>query len=253
MPVPVTRKADANLIEVFSSIQGEGTLVGYRQVFVRFAECNLDCNYCDTDFAPAATCRVEKSPGSGENITIENPVGLARLCKLITSWCKQLPDAHHSISLTGGEPLLQCRTLLDWLPEMRRLLPIYLETNGTLPDQLEMVLPHIDWVSMDIKLNSLTGSATDWEVHRRFLQLANKTDCYVKMVVADATPDLELQMAAELVSDVSSEIPLILQPVTIDNNIAVSTGRLLEMQGLVSALHGNVRIIPQTHRFLGVL
>ncbi|HNS26376.1 MAG TPA: 7-carboxy-7-deazaguanine synthase QueE, partial [Methanobacteriaceae archaeon] len=31
--------------EVFSSIQGEGKLVGRRQVFIRFSGCNLDCNY----------------------------------------------------------------------------------------------------------------------------------------------------------------------------------------------------------------
>lgn len=38
----------AYVSEVFSSIQGEGKLLGRRQIFVRFSGCNLNCNYCDT-------------------------------------------------------------------------------------------------------------------------------------------------------------------------------------------------------------
>ncbi|NOY14444.1 MAG: radical SAM protein, partial [Deltaproteobacteria bacterium] len=140
--------------------------------------------------------------------------------------------------------------LADWLPELRKLLPIYLETNGTLPDELERLLPHIDWISMDIKLDSLTGSATDWDTHRDFLRLASRTNCYVKMVVADLTTDLEIQLAAKLVADIAADIPLILQPVTLDGRVAVSTQRLLTMQQSISAIYGNVRIIPQTHRFM---
>ena len=42
----------ANLIEIFSSVQGEGRYVGCRQLFVRFEGCNLQCRYCDTENAP---------------------------------------------------------------------------------------------------------------------------------------------------------------------------------------------------------
>jgi len=36
------------IFEIFSSFQGEGTLVGRRQIFIRFAGCPLRCSYCDT-------------------------------------------------------------------------------------------------------------------------------------------------------------------------------------------------------------
>jgi len=55
----------ARLIEVFSAIQGEGLNVGTRQIFIRFALCDLRCQFCDSAHTWSAppTCRVERSPG----------------------------------------------------------------------------------------------------------------------------------------------------------------------------------------------
>ncbi|MCD6581184.1 MAG: 7-carboxy-7-deazaguanine synthase QueE [Desulfuromusa sp.] len=251
MPMPLIPKAD--LIEIFSSIQGEGVLVGCRQIFLRFPDCNLNCHYCDTDFLKTATCLVENSPGSGELNSLKNPVDFTLVRKLINAWNAELPGAHHSISITGGEPLLHERLLLSWLPELRKILPVFLETNGTLPDQLASLIQHLDWVSMDIKLHSLTGERTEWETHRHFLKIANQTHCYVKLVVGEHTPDLELQLAADLVAGISKDIPMVIQPVTLDDKVAVSTTRLLQMQALVADINQNLRVIPQTHRFMGVL
>ncbi|MDX2479838.1 MAG: 7-carboxy-7-deazaguanine synthase QueE [Desulfuromusa sp.] len=251
MLTPPIPKAD--LIEIFSSIQGEGVLVGVRQMFLRFPSCNLNCRYCDTDFLKSKTCQIENSPGSGELDELENPIDFSKVKNLLTTWNSELPGAHHSISITGGEPLLHGQLLSSWLPELRAILPIYLETNGTLPDQLSALIEYIDWVSMDIKLHSQTGLRTDWETHRQFLKIAHQTDCYVKLVVGEETPDLELQLAADLVSEVSKQIPIVLQPVTLEGQVAVSTKRLLQMQALIADINSNLRVIPQTHRFMGVL
>ena len=44
------RTLETKINEIFSSIQGEGPVVGYKQLFIRFCGCNLNCNYCDTVF-----------------------------------------------------------------------------------------------------------------------------------------------------------------------------------------------------------
>ena len=41
---------EVKIKEIFESIQGEGPFVGVNQLFLRFCGCNLNCNYCDTDF-----------------------------------------------------------------------------------------------------------------------------------------------------------------------------------------------------------
>ncbi len=251
MPTQLTPKAD--LIEVFSSIQGEGVLVGERQIFIRFPGCNLTCNYCDTNFLKSSTCLVESLPGSGKLDSLPNPIALEYILNLLTTWVDKLPAAHHSISITGGEPLIHDQLLLKWLPSLRKILPVYLETNGTLPEQLAKLIDYLDWVSMDIKLHSQTGIGTDWEAHRKFLKIANQANCYVKLVVGEETPELELQLAADLVASVAKSIPLVLQPVTLNDKVGISTTKLLQMQALCADIVNNVRVIPQTHRFMGVL
>lgn len=253
MPVPVIPGTSAELIEVFSSVQGEGLLVGCRQVFVRMAYCNLDCSYCDTPFAPQKACRIETHPGSESFDEVPNPVTLDTLSVRIRDWLDALPGGHHSLSVTGGEPLVQDDVLAEWLPVLRKLLPIYLETNGTMPKALQPLLPHIDWISMDLKLPSQTGLAPQWDAHREFLTLAKQTNCYVKAVVGSDTPDEELQMAARLVRNAAPEVTLILQPVTTVDGVILSSKQLLTMHALVAEIHPLVRVIPQTHHLLSVL
>jgi organic radical activating enzyme len=241
------------LIELFSSIQGEGVWIGCRQVFLRFAGCNLACDYCDTDYLPAPFWRAEATPGSGTFARQPNPARIEALLRLLDSWGAAAISSHHSLSLTGGEPLLQAETLRSWLPALRALLPLYLETNGTLPQALELLLPELDFISMDLKLPALSGAPFPAAEHRAFLALARRRAAQVKIVVAPEMPEEELVMAAELVQSTAPEVPLILQPLTREPPAAWAPGQLLRMHAVAACIHPPTRVIPQTHRYLDLL
>jgi len=245
----------ATLVELFSSAQGEGPLVGVRQVFLRFASCNLACNYCDTGYDVSPFCQIEATPGRGDFMAVPNPVRLETIIAVLARWSHGWPGLHHSLSITGGEPLLAVETLIIWLPELRRRMPIFLETNGTLPEALMRVKLWLSHISMDIKLPSASGHPEQWEVHRAFLQASQGVETSVKVVVGEATEEWEVQKAAAVVRGVSPTIPFILQPLSVSHKDqrAISALRLLELQELASRYLRDVRIIPQTHKSIGTL
>jgi len=239
--------------EVFSSIQGEGIYVGVRQIFLRFSGCNLKCAYCDTNETQSnqnETFRVETEPGQGKFAYYKNPVSPEKLLDIIMNL---KPEIHHSLSLTGGEPLLQADFLREFLPLFHHLCPVFLETNGTLPDHLVKVLPYIDIISMDIKLPSVTGCEL-WRQHEEFLRCSLDKDVYVKTVLTGATTQEELDQIIELIKKIDISIPLILQPVTPVGGVKEMAGeKLIGVHDYLSSILKNVRVIPQTHIMLNQL
>ncbi|OGU00995.1 MAG: radical SAM protein [Geobacteraceae bacterium GWC2_48_7] len=244
-----------HLCELFSSIQGEGYLVGRRQIFIRFPGCNMECRYCDTDHSDSGIFRQETAPGSSEFHHLQQPVALDDILVTIEKWIALLPGTHHSISVTGGEPLLHVDILNQWLPKLRRLLPIHLETNGTLPAQLAELLTHLDYISMDMKLPSASGCGEDiWELHRQFLEIAHSSQVSVKIVAGNTATAAEISKAAEIISQVDRNIPLFIQPLTLlDGRIGISVPHLLKLQELASTALHDVRVVPQMHKLLGAL
>ncbi|GFE60990.1 7-carboxy-7-deazaguanine synthase QueE [Geobacter sp. AOG2] len=245
----------ARISEIFSSIQGEGYLAGRRQVFIRLDECNLDCRYCDTVYEKNFFCQVETAPGSGTLCALPQPPGVDGLVTLVSEWCSRLPGAHHSISVTGGEPLLQSEALREWLPELRRILPIHLETNGTLPVQLGRVIDSIDYISMDMKLPSTAGCGQElWHEHRRFLEAAVQRQVSVKVVIGQDTSPEEIGQVCAIVAAVERSTPLFLQPLSnAAGGVAIAAERILHLQETAAALLPDVRVIPQMHKMLGAL
>ena len=132
--------SSGDLAEIFSSVQGEGLLVGYRQIFVRFCGCNLNCAYCDTPGSrlQAGTCRIQESPHQFSFRSVDNPVPVAAAVRSILHL--ELP-LHHSISLTGGEPLLQSACVRELGKRCRgEGAKIYLETKARPRYLIERVL-----------------------------------------------------------------------------------------------------------------
>ena len=247
--------APAAMVECFSSVQGEGVLVGLRQAFVRFSGCNLHCSFCDTPGMTEAPedCLMEQTPGRRDFLKVANPVSCERVVSLLESWNRGWPGIHHSISITGGEPLLHGEQLLELLPWLRTLLPIHLETNGTLHKALAPLLAHLDYIGMDIKLPSASGCLDLWEEHRAFLELAAQKRVYVKLVIDQSTEDWEIERSCAMIAAVDAAIPLILQPMTsADGTVPISPLRTLEFQEMARGLK-EVRVIPQTHKFMGQL
>lgn len=241
--------------EIFSSIQGEGMLAGRRQIFVRLVECNLDCRYCDTDFQKTDTCRLESKPGSGTFLNLPQPLSLQKISAIFDDWRSQLPGAHHSVSFTGGEPLLYADALAEWFPEIRKSLPIHLETNGTMHLALRRVKQHLDYISMDMKLPSTAGCTEQlWDLHALFLREAYGSNVSVKVVVGALTPDSEILQVCDVMSSVDAALPLFLQPLSLpDGTLGIDAARLMRLQELASSRLPDVRVIPQMHKLLGAL
>ncbi len=238
---------ETNVIEIFSSIQGEGKYVGCRQIFVRFSGCNLRCQYCDTidSYNKAFYCKVENTAGNREFTEIENPLSVAEISSRINNLLK-LP--HHSVSFTGGEPLCQS----DFLKEVAKKIKSvkYLETNGTLSKELASIIDDIDIISMDIKLPSFTKQIL-WREHEEFLKIANKKEVFVKVVVSAETNESEFKTAISLVERINKKITFIIQPITpLNGCCAISPEAVIQFQNLALRSLEDVRVIPQTHKFI---
>lgn len=227
----------ADILEIFSSVQGEGPFMGVKQIFIKFARCNTSCEFCDVE-----------SPFPPKDFSVNK----------LLSIVKQIYEnsgSHHSVSLTGGEPLLYKEYLKTFLPGLKVMtdLKIYLDTNGTLPDFLKEVIDFVDIIAMDFKLPSSTGTRAYWQEHKDFLKIANTKNCFVKIVITNQTKTSDVQKAIDIIHGVDKDLLLILQPVWPIRDIKrVRKSLLFDYLFLAEKKLKNTRIMPQMHKVLGV-
>ncbi len=212
--------------EIFTSIQGEGPYIGQKHIFVRFCKCNLNCDFCDTDF----------NPKKAKNYTTDE---LFQELDLIPC---------NTISFTGGEPLMDVEFLKEFLKTHKANLnkKIYLETNGIMFEQLAQIIDYVDIISMDIKLESATGQKTRFIHNEKFLEIATKKETFIKVVFDNNIIQEEIDFCSSIAKKYG--LLLVLQP-------KMPMSEDLELEKIYDKFYEqykNVRLIPQVHKFLNL-
>jgi 7-carboxy-7-deazaguanine synthase len=245
-------EATAPIIEIFSSLQGEGPYAGEQHLFVRFQGCSLSCQFCDTpaSFIENPDCRVEIQPFSKKYERYPNPLSVTELNHIVARFTDT-----KTIAVTGGEPLESVDFIRAWLPTLEGRYRILLETAGIHYESLSPVRSHVDVISMDVKLPSVTGMRAYWSEHRKFLEGVGDTALYVKAVVSSETDETDLDAAIELVAAQSRDIPFILQPASpfAQFRAAPSAPQLNAWRERAAQQLSHVSVIPQLHKTLGIL
>lgn len=90
-----------NVIEIFASIDGEGSRQGLLTTFLRLHDCNIRCSYCDTTYSYGID-------------SIFTEMTVAEVADVIESL------GNHRITITDGEPLLQEAAVVELIDELNR-------------------------------------------------------------------------------------------------------------------------------------
>ncbi len=134
-----------------------------------------------------------------------------------------------------------------------------METNGSLPSEMEKLTDLIDYVSLDIKLPE-HEAVSNWddlisqELESIKILIEKGINSYCKLVVQPSTPtgtvsSIATRIKAEIPD--KSKMPLVIQPVSPLDLWAGKTHKLLEISEKAGE-HLNILTIPQVHKLLNL-
>ena len=164
--------------EIFKSIQGEGPNFGKPAIFLRTAQCNLKCTWCDTKYT--WDWKNYDYTKEVKEMTIEE----------IKEQLIDLEIKH--LVITGGEPLLQQDDLADLLSFLKPDFYVEIETNCTiLPNK--MLTDLVDQWNVSPKTENSGNPLELYENDECYYFFANQENCFFKYVVENESDIPEIK------------------------------------------------------------
>ncbi|HET7541302.1 MAG TPA: 7-carboxy-7-deazaguanine synthase QueE [Polyangiaceae bacterium] len=168
--------------EIFESLQGEGPSSGAPCIFVRLAQCNLHCSWCDTKYT-----------WDFERYRYEDEVheeSVAEVAQRVNA------SPSRRLVLTGGEPMLQQRALKEFFARLAPDISVEVETNGTIVPE-PAALTRVNQWNVSPKLAN-AGDPEQFRIRPEALSaLRDSGRAYLKLVVSNP---LDLAEADALVA-----------------------------------------------------
>lgn len=188
-------KREIALINIFSSINGEGYAAGKPTVFIRTMGCNLRCTFCDTKECWTKENFLKVYPERNDFWWITAKDIFAHVEEIEKDW------AHKSICLTGGEPLTEENK--EFM--MEELLPLFVNAHYDVGIETDGGIDYTDYKNRfgDAKIVNAHGDRegvtiiADYKLpHSKMTSLMKKENFkiysemdLVKMVISDDVED----------------------------------------------------------------
>lgn len=211
--------------EIYKSIQGEGTSVGKITIFVRLYGCNLNCVWCDSQYA----C-------NGNEFKRMKLSDIVRIVREMNA---------RNCCITGGEPLLNPKVinLIFAIQKLEEIDDIIIETNGSIPlgkyiegrdkyDKLRFVV--------DYKLG--TSKMSDKMYKKNYEMLCEKDE--VKFVIACKEDYVE---AINVINAIDFRAQLLFSPVI---NMLEPSELVNYMCAEKKSVLDNTRVSIQIHKYI---
>ena len=191
--------------EIFESIQGEGNNAGKPAVFLRTAECNLKCVWCDTKYT-----------WDWKNYDYSKEVNEISI-KEVRQSLEQFRVRH--LVITGGEPLMQQDDLAELLTFLKPKFYVEVETNGTiLPNNALSVL--VDQWNVSPKTKNSGNPLEMCEDNECYTFFSKKKNCYFKYVVESEDDLIEINQFISKYSLKKDRVLLMTQAITKEEILA---------------------------------